>query len=1092
VLLTVTAIGYANYRVVVAATAATQDVVLRTASETLAPVRITGRKGIRAEPKRSLEPGIGAVDFAASGAASNLAPASFAGNVLGAAELQAGLALARNASGQVEGVSVMGLPSDQSSVMLDGVLSPSPRLPRDADVAVRLSTSSYDPSRGGFSGGQVELTTEPGSNISWPYLDLSQSSQLLARPPVGVSDISGGASGALSLDHVFYSASAELSEERAALSSFTNQRISPLSASDVASLGRVLDSLGLTPRNVSRTQLTRSGVALGRLDFVRDSNLSVALEAHGSTEGIEPNAYGPLLTPGVFGHDHDGDAGLSATVTHHVGNALNQSRIGVGMSTETTLPYVQVPTLDVRVLASSGTLDDRRSLLAGSALDRATSLDRFTATLEHSVRWIPSSRHTMEAGFTSHYSRMRRMAQSNSLGTFSFDSVGALAVGRPASYARTFDPVDQKAQTGSLAGYFGDVWTPRPRMSIELGGRVDANRAMIPMTAFEASTSASTLAPSTSTRATSVDVSPRLGVTIDRAMAKKSSIAGVTFRAGVGRFVNDARPETFLNASIPVTGPLAVSELSCAGTAAPPLISDGSSGYTTCLDGVGASPLRRTGYLLASDWKPASTWRGNAGMSVQLRNQLTLSADYIVSRTGRISSVAPLNLTDSPVFVVPLEQDRPVFAAPDTVAANAAFATGTPRLNDPSLGRVAEVVSDLHSRSRQLLLGAQYWTFSGLQTMGQYALTQANDEARGLASAAGDPRSLEWGPAGLASTHAFTLEVFRQVGRRLSLSLTGRVQSGIRYTPTVAGDINGDGFNNDRPYIFDPATTGDSALRAGLGELLTSAPGAARKCLQRAIGSIIGRNSCEGPWIAHFDGQLRVYLGSGSARNRSALRLDVINLAAAADRLVHGPSGLHGWGGFGIPDELLYTVAGFDPETRTYHYQVNPSFGSSRATAAFNNPFTIRVSIIVPLGRDPAAQQLIIDATRRVHPTVEQLVDRYATEYPNAALDLINVADSIGLRPAQLDSLRTLARSFDGIMRTIWTPVARAISEHPKDVVVQAHRIEAARTPAAINYEAYRKMVIAVLDPNQMARLPVGPRLDLGDNALRAMGLIPY
>lgn len=1093
-LLTIAATGYATAREMIDERTTTMRVVLRSLSDALAPIRVTASKAMRAEAPGILDPGIAAIDNASSGPAANLASGAFAGNVLGKAELSPGMLLQRSASGQIQGVSVMGLSSDQSSVVVDGVLSSNPRIPRDANVAVRVSTSTYDPSRGGFSGAQVEVTTSPGANISSRYIDLSQSSQLLARSPVGVSDISGTASGALALDHVFYTGSVELSEQRVPSSSFRDRNMSGLADHDVADLSTALSNHAIYPAQIGHVQRTRTGIGLGRLDFVRDTNFSVAVEAHGSVDATEPGVFSKLATAEAFGRSRNTSAGMSASATHHIGNSLHESRIGVGVVSDAVLPYSNSPMLDIRVLQFGTTLGERRSVLAGSVLDHRSSADQVSVTIEHSIRWVPVKEHRLHAGITAHLNSARRAPQANDLGRYTFDSVGAFAAGHASSYTRAFDPVDAKAQTRSLAGYLGDVWTPMKRMSVQIGSRVDVNHVMIPIDAF-----GSTVTPSvfhditthTTTHTTNIDLSPRFGVTVDRPTSSQSPIAGLTFRGGVGRFVNEARPDRFLPASIPVSGVLAASELNCVGDATPPLVLAGdrdgpSTGPTSCLDGAMPSPQQRLGYLLADDWKPASTWRGNVGIAVQTRQQLTLTADFILSRTGRISSIAPLNLAHDAAFVLPLEENRPVFQSLDTVAANAAFATGIPRLRDPSLGRVAELASNLRSRSRQLLVGAQYFTLTGFLLNVQYAWTKSDEEVSMFASSAGGSRGVEWGPSALSPTHVVTVEAFSRIGSRLAGSLTGRLQSGIRYTPVVSGDINGDGLANDRPYIFTPAGASDSALPIGFASLLSSAPRGARECLQRAIGRIIGQNSCVGPWETHLDGQLRMSLGS-----RSGLQLEVLNITAAADRVIHGANDLHGWGGFGVPDALLYTVTGFDPATRHYRYQANQSFGSSRVTQAVDNPFAIRLSFVFSFARDPSAQQLSIDSARVGHPTYDQLVNRYVSRYPNAALDLLEVADSIALRQPQRDSLRELARTFDATMRTIWSPVARAIKDHPNEIAVQSHRILAARTPAAINYKAYRALIIAVLDQNQLARLPTWPRFDLAENALQVMGLLP-
>ena len=100
-------------------------------------------------------------------------------------------------------------------------------------------------------------------------------------------------------------------------------------------------------------------------------------------------------------------------------------------------------------------------------------------------------------------------------------------------------------------------------------------------------------------------------------------------------------------------------------------------------------------------------------------------------------------------------------------------------------------------------------------------------------------------------------------------------------------------------------------------------------------------------------------------------------------------------------------------------------------------------------------------------------------------------ADTIGLRQQQRDTLIVLAREFDNTMRVIWTPVAKAIYANPGATDLQARRVQAARTPAAINYEEYRQLVLKALDASQIARLPDRPRFALSANALRAMGRAP-
>lgn len=60
-------------------------------------------------------------------------------------------------------------------------------------------------------------------------------------------------------------------------------------------------------------------------------------------------------------------------------------------------------------------------------------------------------------------------------------------------------------------------------------------------------------------------------------------------------------------------------------------------------------------------------------------------------------------------------------------------------------------------------------------------------------------------------------------------SITARAQSGIRFTPGVLGDVNGDGYGtNDRALIFDPATVGDTSVANPMARLLSGATPNAR------------------------------------------------------------------------------------------------------------------------------------------------------------------------------------------------------------------------------------------------------------------------
>ena len=190
--------------------------------------------------------------------------------------------------------------------------------------------------------------------------------------------------------------------------------------------------------------------------------------------------------------------------------------------------------------------------------------------------------------------------------------------------------------------------------------------------------------------------------------------------------------------------------------------------------------------------------------------------------------------------------------------------------------------------------------------------------------------------------------------------------SGLPYTPAIAGDVNGDGYaTNDRAFIFDPARTSDRALASAMGAVLTGSSSSARDCLQRQLGQLAARNSCEAPWTS--TAVVRIDFNPIEVRmpQRTMLSLSISNPLGGADLLLHGQSHTHGWGQFVLPDNTLLFVRGFDQQARSYVYQVNPRFGNtSPAVSAFRNPVALTALVRVDVGPTRERQ----DLTRRFGP----------------------------------------------------------------------------------------------------------------------------
>ena len=92
------------------------------------------------------------------------------------------------------------------------------------------------------------------------------------------------------------------------------------------------------------------------------------------------------------------------------------------------------------------------------------------------------------------------------------------------------------------------------------------------------------------------------------------------------------------------------------------------------------------------------------------------------------------------------------------------------------------------------------------------------------------------------------------------------VQSGSRFTPMIAGDVNGDGYFNDRAFVFDPSRTADTALAGAMRSLLANGAGPARSCLTSALNQLAGRATCQAPWITTAGAGTRGHQSRAPAR----------------------------------------------------------------------------------------------------------------------------------------------------------------------------------------------------------------------------------
>ncbi len=1118
-LVTVTAIGWQPYRQRLTRastdTVFTLDVRLRPLAQQLATVQIGAAlpRPQRGGSEVSTEP-------AAAARAAEGVPAAVALGDQGSIAALAATVPGLLSSGT--GVSAFGLSPDQNQTTLNGLPFAGTDLPRDARVRARVSTSTYDPSRGEFSGAQIALELAPGDLFSnrWGHLTIdSPTLQGRSRPTNSTLNqyqnlrASAGADGELIADRWYYNASAQLSARSTyvgALNESLQQRgATPGASADAVErmLRAAMDlQVPVTAIDVPVASLTdRGAVLLGRLDRTPYAPSTIGVTAYVRLLDSDGAGLSTLTTTSAANRTRLGSMSLQGLYSRFFGDGnLNELRIGGSVQSVTSRPRLALPS--VQLAAAGGVTDSDSSAagfaafyLGGSLLPTGRSRQSLVQ-FQNETQWNRWNR-----GRRPHRPKVTVQARLESVtsqtdesaGSYAFPSIEAFARNAPSVFQRTIGTATPEAGLWSMSMAVGDLWRLTPRLQLVYGARVDGGGFVASLPDNRAVPGELAIHPRGLPG--SWAVSPRLGFDwIYRTDGTNQPGARVgqlgtqsrpprsVLRGGVGRFRSAYLPTLLQNALTSTGRADAPSRVTCIGDAIPrPEWSAWSAGVaplpTGCADGTaGYSDLRRDVALVARHARPADSWRGSLTWFAGL-GRLAWSLEGTLTATFGLPSVVDRNLAAEPAFLVTGEA-RPVYVPPSAVvpATGALVSEGARR--STALGRVLELESNGRAQTQRVTLTlAPQLTTTGATVSGSYTwsnslLRQRGGEGGGF----GDPRQWEWAPAELDARHQFQLQGGVRLPRGAALTLFGRVLSGAAYTPIVAQDVNGDGVAGDRAFIFAPdaAPTVDSgdALRR-----LLASNGSAADCLTRQLGRAATRGSCMGRWTTVANAQLAAPGSTFGLSDRVSVALFLSNLPALVDRVVHGSSGLRGWGAPGRPDPVLYTVDGFDPTSRRFSYAVNPAFGRVDVTRSPGAPYALTLDVRINLGRPYVEQQLerAVRAGRggRAGPrlTGEAIAQRYARTVPDVYGLVLVERDSLLLSADQVAALQAERPPFRAQVDSIWRELGEYLAAMPDAYDRGAALDRSGRETAAV-LELSRQASLRIREVVSPIQLPLLPR----------------
>jgi hypothetical protein len=1002
----------------------------------------------------------------------NSLPPELMGDLAALAASLPGVTLIPGLDGAADGFSVLGLGADQNTTTLNGLPFNSSNLPRDAQIQSSLTTSPYDGSKGGFSGANFNIRPGSGSNFrtrgssfvfNTPALEWTdRAAQAVGTQYTNLS-LGGVLSGPLQYNKSFYNISYQLGRQ-----SRDNQTLLTTSPLGLRTFGLAQDSVThflniLRGRGVPTLagplrsdRLSDNGSVFGSIDLNppnSSSGQAFGVTFNGNWGRQSPIGGGATQLGASTGDRLNWGGGVQARHNGYLGLILSESQLGVSASRDHGTPYLIMPGGRVRVASElSDGASGVTSLGFGGNQNLYSSSRSISTNFQNTLSWFDNgNKHRIkfntELGFTGN----SQDQSSNLLGTFTFNSLSDLEAGVPAAFTRTLSA--RRRSTGQLNGAFsiGDSWRKTQDLQLQYSVRVDGSR-------FTASPSFNSKVEEAFGRRNDfvpspIVVSPRIGFSYTLGQSQDISAFTGAFRApravvrgGIGVFANNTNAG-MLGSALDNTGlPDGTQQIVCVGPAAPvPNWQAYASGLPVpdrCADGTNGTIFANSSpnvTLFAHDYAPQRSIRANSswnGAVLDARYNLSLEGTYSLN----LHQQRTLDLNFAPTTRFQLDDGRPVFVQPTSIVTTTGSIASRDARVSPDFNRVSEVRSDMQSRSGQVMLRLSplYRTPVRFRWNAAYTFMDVREQVSGFSSTASNPLDVFWAKSA-QGPHSVNYGLSYNFFDAVNVSWSGQFRSGNAFTPGVAGDLNGDGYFNDRAFIYSPSPSAapDTALANGMQRLLANASPATRECLTKQLGQIAERNTCRAPWSSSASLNITLDRVKFHMPRRANVSFSLSNPLGAADLIANGSGHLKGWGQAPTPDASLLYVRGFDPVTKRYTFEVNQRFGATRPElVTIRNPVVLTTSVRFDLGatreRQQLGQQLGFGRSlpgSRYPESVYRSLGTNSVSNPMAAV--LRQQDSLKLTAVQADSIASMNRRYNYRSDSLWAPVARYLGSLP-------------------------------------------------------------
>lgn len=922
------------------------------------------------------------------------------------------------------GVTALGVSSDQNQTTLNGLMFSGTVIPRSARTSMRYTTSTWDPSIGGFAGVRSSLFVGRGSDVTERSTRLNRDFDVGSSNPYGTlrpsfSSFDIGGAGPIALESKYYNYGVRFTRAASDAPSFLSASETLLhsigvSADSVRELQRALRTLGI-PTNGPNSRTSIGLSSLLRIDIAGRNGAddipksSWSFVGYANADRNTGIGLSPSTAPSASALRHSGQLFLQATHSRYMGergSILNEASGSVSLDRAEQIPTSRLPNGRVQIFSSgldslptfsalafggTGSLDSRNQTFVWEVANRLSILLRGDETLP------------LKLHFQSRVETFSDGRRDDEGGSFEYPSIAALVRNEPSAYFTTISP--KKAVGGRwFGGASLGAEMIKPKMRILGGARLDVQQSFGELHQDAATNPLA--GPEGKKLPKDLSISPRLGFNwYYKGRTGTSSSGsplwlinrgGPQFRGGVGLFVGAVSLAT-LKSQL-ASGSLNVN---CVGLAVPQPRWDGSANDGAPLGQCGGTGAQSGSFpsfsSFANNYRPSRSLRSSLGWTGRIRDHY-LALDATHSWNLHQPSVRDINLRDLPVFELRNEQGRPVYSRPNGIdSVSGAVALSASR-RDARAGRILEWGSTSKGVADAITVYSipTIPAWAGLVTLG-YTFSSSKAQSSGFnRTTSGNPRLFERGADGFTPRHTVIVQsakIFKSVGVTAAL----RVQSGLPFSPLISGDANGDGLFNDRAFVFDPRTTESTEISRGIKTLLDDKSTVSR-CLADQLGQIAAQNSCGGPWS--FSNSLSLVFLSALPKtsDRANVSLYFSNPVGGVDYLIHGARRLRGWGSPDTRDPVLLRITGFDPNAMEFRYSVNSRFGKP---APKRNSFQLTLEVRVGLAPSYMAQRLALDLREK-----PALVGTKASEdVLKKRLQKRNFTDLYGVLIAHADSI---------------------------------------------------------------------------------------